>query len=629
MLQFAPSEATEPVSTKRDGTASDGGGTMSRRATGYCLSLAVVLLIVLVSTSLVQRVENRAELRWVASLTAVADWDGVERRLHDLSGRLGTRSAGRAGLALVSAIRAEDSASSTIEGLDAEDLRPYPALALLERALEERRFEGCLRLVRLLRASGLAGFETYEAAALLELRRIDEARAVELGAAESRTRLGRSLAGLLAQDDLERVPIRDRRGRLLGTLGPGGKGDLQPAEGVDPSLIPRIALEGVPQLEPTGGVRLTLDLEVSRQAQQALGRYYRGSIVVLDPESGDVLAAVSDPRTWREGGTAAFEQQREPASIAKLITVTAALRQDIDVDAMFSEMRCRGAVKYEGDVPLYCSAVNGSLRGLDRALAVSCNVAFAELGNRVGREALVNEYRRYGFDSEPEGGVSFGRVTVPYGTPRQVGELSIGLEVSEITPVHAALQAAAYGNGGWMSTPSIYESTDTYLGYSQVEIPSLARWRVVEEEWLPEIVDAMKAVVAPGGTAAKVAPTGFPIALKTGTASHPRYGFHVNYIGFGPLPAATLRVRGPDHAPAHLAARASRRLRRHQALPELARGHRLGVPGRGGRRPVAPSAQSTTRIEARSGRRRRRSTRTPSTRRFRKRPRRRRPAGRT
>ena len=31
---------------------------------------------------------------------------------------------------------------------------------------------------------------------------------------------------------------------------------------------------------------------------------------------------------------------------------------------------------------------------------------------------------------------------------------------------------------------------------------------------------------------------GFPVAMKTGTASHPSHGFHVNYIGYGPLPDA-------------------------------------------------------------------------------------------
>jgi hypothetical protein len=44
-------------------------------------------------------------------------------------------------------------------------------------------------------------------------------------------------------------------------------------------------------------------------------------------------------------------------------------------------------------------------------------------------------------------------------------------------------------------------------------------------------------VAQPGGTAPRIAPASFPVALKTGTASEPDKGFHVNYIGFGPLPA--------------------------------------------------------------------------------------------
>lgn len=505
---------------------------MSRRVTGYCLLTAVFLSALLVATGLVQRSENRSELASVQSLSASASWPWVDERLSDLEGRFGTSGAARAGRAIVHAVLEEGPLADG--GLSLRILESYPLRALLERSLEERRFEGCLRLLELLRRSGLYGFNAYEAAALLELRRIDEARAVELSNAGA-TRLGRRLTDLLGQADLDRVPIRDRRGRLLGTLGAEGEGEFVAAEGVDETLVPRIALAGVADLDPTGGVRLTIDLELSRQALAALGSYYRGSIVVTDPQTGAVLVAVSDKKSWQEGGTPAFDQQREPASIAKLITVTAAMRQGVDIDELFSGMRCRGAVRYD-DGPLYCSAVNGQLKGFDRALAVSCNVAFAELGNLVGREAVVSEYRRYGFDSALEDSSSFGRVVQPLGSERQLGELSIGLEASEITPVHAALQAATYANGGWMSSPQIFEATDTYLGYSQVQLPGPGRWRVVEEEWLPPIVDAMQAVVAPGGTAARVAPAHFPVALKTGTASHPRYGFHVNYIGFGPLP---------------------------------------------------------------------------------------------
>ena len=50
----------------------------------------------------------------------------------------------------------------------------------------------------------------------------------------------------------------------------------------------------------------------------------------------------------------------------------------------------------------------------------------------------------------------------------------------------------------------------------------------------------MEAVTQPGGTADGVAPAGFPVAMKTGTASTPGVGYHVNYVGVGPLPHPTI-----------------------------------------------------------------------------------------
>jgi cell division protein FtsI/penicillin-binding protein 2 len=45
----------------------------------------------------------------------------------------------------------------------------------------------------------------------------------------------------------------------------------------------------------------------------------------------------------------------------------------------------------------------------------------------------------------------------------------------------------------------------------------------------------MEAVVT-FGTGASLAPLGFAVAMKTGTAAEPGQGYHVNYIGAGPLP---------------------------------------------------------------------------------------------
>ena len=43
-------------------------------------------------------------------------------------------------------------------------------------------------------------------------------------------------------------------------------------------------------------------------------------------------------------------------------------------------------------------------------------------------------------------------------------------------------------------------------------------------------------MVEEGGTAQGVAPETFPVVMKTGTASTPGLGYHVNYVGAGPLP---------------------------------------------------------------------------------------------
>jgi cell division protein FtsI/penicillin-binding protein 2 len=104
--------------------------------------------------------------------------------------------------------------------------------------------------------------------------------------------------------------------------------------------------------------------------------------------------------------------------------------------------------------------------------------------------------------------------------------------------VHAALEAATVANGGWMHAPRLYRSTDTFLGFAERSLPQSPGWQVLDARWRPILTRAMIAVAEPGGTAARIAPPDFPVALKTGTASEPGTGFHVNYIGFGPLPSS-------------------------------------------------------------------------------------------
>ena len=349
----------------------------------------------------------------------------------------------------------------------------------------------------------------------------------------------------------------DRRGRPLGSIGddrsltleedlPAGLVPVELATHLLPPALqpPGLAAAGPGAMSDAAGaraLRLTIDRAWSEAADTALGRE-EGAIAILEIPSGAVLAAVSNrsrSRRWRSNGDSVLDP-REPASIAKLITTTAAMRAGFDPDQEIADMTCRGSVLMDGE-RLYCSAINGRLRGLSDAMASSCNVAFARLAIDVGDRALVEEYERYGFviggrTGEPVPRNAIG-VVHEYRQPgKQLGDLSIGLDEASITPLGAALFAATLSDGR-RREPNFVLQADGLLGISpRTPVGDGPRQgvQVLDPSWLPVLHESMRAVVSPGGTANRVAPTRLRVAMKTGTARDPDKPFHVNYVGFFP-----------------------------------------------------------------------------------------------
>jgi cell division protein FtsI/penicillin-binding protein 2 len=91
------------------------------------------------------------------------------------------------------------------------------------------------------------------------------------------------------------------------------------------------------------------------------------------------------------------------------------------------------------------------------------------------------------------------------------------------------------------------------LGLRDEPLPRSAGRDVLEPEIARRLRGAMEAVAA-HGTGVGLAPPGFPIAMKTGTAAEWGRGYHVNYIGVGPLPdpavAFCVRVTNERSSPA-------------------------------------------------------------------------------
>lgn len=495
-----------------------------------------MLMVGLLSTE-IQRVEQQALLLQVGSLLVDGQWDAARHLLAE--GDVGVVDDAQVGT-LQAALGVSSAApSSAVEGpIEAgPDGTELPLPLMVRAAFERGELEHAKHLTVLAEALGRPAVAAVQVALAIETGQMIEVEA--LGASQvpppTASRLLHRLQGFASRSpDLAGQVLRDRQGEAIATY--DGR-ELRLLEGIRPEWVPRAVEVAMAEHPEASSLRSSLDLELSAAAFRAFGRTHRGSIVIIDPHSGEVLAAVSDRRTYRQGGTAAFEQFREPASVSKLITTAATLRAGLDPDSLLAVMECRGHQSYDGE-RLYCPHIAGRLRGLDRAMAVSCNVAFANLAVRVGRRAMLDELRAFGFGGD-WGPFPGARILQSRGDLRQLADLSIGLEATEMTPLHGALMAAVMANDGRMPRPRLLVSQDGRLGLHPRPLQPSSDRPVIEERQIQPILDSMVAV-AERGTARNMAPAGFPVAMKTGTASHPRYGFHVNYIGIGPLPKAQL-----------------------------------------------------------------------------------------
>ena len=292
-------------------------------------------------------------------------------------------------------------ASGPADGKAAHRQAGVAPLPLLDAAMRNRRYPAALALGRLPTEGGDPFGIAYEAAALVELGRDDEARALAARAAESSAPgLGREVAEVLAlRSGGPATIVRDRAGRLLGRA--DGAGNSCPRPGCRRNGCPPSPCATAPPARRPARGSAWPSTSSTRWPRR------RWPDAAAPSCSSTPSAARCSPRSATpppspEGGTPAFDQQREPASIQKLITATAAMRAGLDPDAEIARMTCGGS-RATGAGSLWCPYPGGRLAGLGHALAISCNVAFANLGLRIGRAALLGELRRFGFDSDAPG----------------------------------------------------------------------------------------------------------------------------------------------------------------------------------------------------------------------------------
>lgn len=339
-----------------------------------------------------------------------------------------------------------------------------------------------------------------------------------------------------------------------------------------------IEKENEEYIYPTSGCDIVLSIDAN--IQSIVEKYLSeacidnectdgGNIIVMNPNTGDVLAMATYPgynlnepykinneellniwdslpqeektknlqQMWRNK---AIADTYEPGSTFKLITTSAALEEGLvaDIDAM--RFGCTGSITISG-TRMKCWRYyrpHGS-ESLRTALMNSCNPIFIGLGQQLG----VNTYYKYlnkfgllqktGIDLPGEANSIF--LKEDKVGPVELATISFGQRF-EITPIQLITAVSSIANGGELVKPRMVKSIINSETGEKTEMEVKKSGRVISEENAKKVLDMMHSVVAEGtGKNAQV--PGFTVGGKTGTSED---GVNTNkyvtsFIGVAPI----------------------------------------------------------------------------------------------
>lgn len=302
---------------------------------------------------------------------------------------------------------------------------------------------------------------------------------------------------------------------------------------------------------PGDSVITTLDYDLQLRAFDALGKY-DGAVIVLEPETGKILAMVSKPdfdpnyitEEWAEmvdedsNSSALLNRATQglypPGSTFKIFTTLAYIRQNPDYSDY--TYQCNG--KYTVDnKTIHChkNKAHGT-EDLKESFANSCNSSFASLGMTLEIEQfkkmcdglLFNTALPTTFESSKS---SF--VLSKEDSASAVMETSIGQGKTLVTPLHMALITSAIANDGILMLPYVIDYTQDNEGNIVEKYKPKEYGTLFTADEVAVLQEYMQAVVE-NGTAKKLSNDNYEVYGKTGSAefSSSSNSSHSWFVGY-------------------------------------------------------------------------------------------------
>ena len=302
-------------------------------------------------------------------------------------------------------------------------------------------------------------------------------------------------------------------------------------------------------------VRLTIDRDVQWVAQNAISqavassRAESGTVIVMDPKTGAILAQASAPTfdpnisstiTLNKLRNPAVQEVYEPGSTGKVITVAAALQEGlVTPQSIFTiPYKMKVADEYFHDHEKHPTQ-RLTTTGL---LAVSSNTGSIQIGQKLGKETLYNYLRKFGIGQSTNSklpGESAGILhPVKEWSGTSLPTIAFGQGYS-LTAMQATSVFATIANDGVRVSPSILAGVVDESGkYTPAKENESVR--VLSSQTASNMRAMMESVVSSNGTAPAAAISGYRIAGKTGTANRFNTackcysGYTASFIGFAP-----------------------------------------------------------------------------------------------
>jgi cell division protein FtsI (penicillin-binding protein 3) len=358
------------------------------------------------------------------------------------------------------------------------------------------------------------------------------------------------LPGIFSENTSRRIyPAGELAANVVGFMGDGGigLGGYEFAYETELAGSPgEVTYEGNPggRVIPTGAnvrinaeqgvdIQLTIDRDIQFIAQQAIAEAVQnagasdGTVVVMDPQSGHILALATAPTFDSNDPTASKATNRnnrpltdafEPGSTSKVMTLAAVVNEGAATP--YTPIKVPSSIN-RGDKdfrdPSSRGAVNLTLSGV---MAKSSNVGTILAAERIGGKKLSRYLKKFGVGQDT--GLNFpgeNRGSVPNyedWSPTSFPTIAFGQGLS-MNAVQATNVFSTIANDGLRLQPSLVSKIIHSDGTTQ-DPGAPETTRVVSRETAKQVRSMLEGVVGEGGTATTAMIPGYRVGGKTGTA---------------------------------------------------------------------------------------------------------------